>query len=91
MKVETQGELLHRLRRRNRLTLREAARKLGTSDAALSRYERDERAIPHPILVRAVQVYRVRPDELLVGWDSDTPGYLNGRRLAHGAVARSAA
>ena len=59
------AETLGRLRRERNLSQREAASKLGVSQALLSHYENDAREPKFDFLIRACDYYNVSADYLL--------------------------
>ena len=65
--MNTFGELIHELRKRNRLTLKQAEQLGIASNAYLSQLERGLRKRPHPdILKRMAAVYKEPLEQLMI-------------------------
>lgn len=67
MERKTIGSFICVLRKANGLTQRELAEKLGISDKAVSRWERDETAPDLSLIPAIAEIFRVTSDELLRG------------------------
>jgi transcriptional regulator with XRE-family HTH domain len=67
---ETIGERIHRLRRRQNLTLEELAKRARARTSSLSRYERDQREMPFRLAGRVADVLGVSVGYLLDGRQS---------------------
>ena len=67
MERKTIGSFICVLRKANGLTQRELADKLGISDKAVSRWERDETAPDLSLIPAIAEIFGVSSDELLRG------------------------
>ena len=67
MEPKTIGKLIAALRRANGYTQRELADKLGVSDKAVSRWERDECAPDLTLIPIIAEIFDITTDELLRG------------------------
>ena len=56
---------LRYLRRKNHITMTEAAKRLGVSKATLSRYENAETEVKASILLKMADLYKVSLEDLL--------------------------
>ena len=71
MSTETLGEKLRQLRELNELPLRKVAALIDIDVAILSKMERGERKFSKELIIRLADIYKVKPDELIVDFLSD--------------------
>lgn len=71
---------IRRLRRREELTLKQLAEKVGVSESMMSRYETSDRPIPDDVKRQLAQIFEVSV-AYLMRWDLDN-GAADGAREA---------